>query len=582
MFNGFFENAMWQLDQGVTGLFYQWNGWSTAIVTTLVVALTYSIYSRTDPDTHPLLLARQAQASPVRFPGESSVYRSHSAPHGMPLNTGLNVKDPGASKWSRGRDGDIRDVWRQAVNGTSEPGKPVGKGKILTVLGGDKVVEHSHDDITRQINLIGQHILDQGGARVAIYLPHSVEFMTALFACAFYNLTAILIPFDQPDEAVISMLRQASADTVVALPGSFPFDSAVKNYPSLKNMVWVVDEGNRHMDWNEVPKGMGGKLNVATWQDIVQDSPADAGKELPPLADQHAPPGITVFWQTGKPGEPEEMVDFTAANLTAAIAAQLFAIPQAQRMGPADLFLPAAALTSTYTLALTLVAFYTNASIAFNSSAPGAADLTLATRGIAPTVLVATPQTLLATHAHAAAQTSASFLASKVHALQTRTLTQSGIMPAASSSLLTAYNDSLRPAVGATPGKLRLVYTAERAASAGAGAEDNAAARLSSAVLSDLRIYLGARVVYALTAAKVAGAVAQTQFYDYRVHKDACSHFGPPVTSCEVLLRDKGEFKNTDEKAEGEIMVRGPAVAGGEAALGVNAQILFDNTIAYV
>lgn len=144
MFNGFFENAMWQLDQGVTSLVYQWNGWSTAIVTTIVMVLTYAVFSRTDPDTHPLILARQAQASPVRHPGQSSVYRSHSAPHGMPLNTGLMVKDPGASKWSRGRDGDIRDVWRQTVNGTSEQqGKPVGKGKILTVLGGEKVIENN-------------------------------------------------------------------------------------------------------------------------------------------------------------------------------------------------------------------------------------------------------------------------------------------------------------------------------------------------------------------------------------------------------------------------------------------------------
>ncbi|KAJ4388934.1 hypothetical protein N0V93_006396 [Gnomoniopsis smithogilvyi] len=570
MFNGFFENVMWQVDQGVTGLVYQWNGWSTAIATVLIVFLSYQLFSRTDPDTHPLLLARQAQPSPVRQPGESSVYRSHSAPHGMPLNAGLNVKDPGASKWSRGRDGDIRDVWRQAVKGTSEEGKPVGKGKILTVLGADKVVEHSLDDVTRQINLIGKHILDQGGARVAIYLPNSVEFMAALFACAFYNLQAILVPFDQSDDAVISMLRQAEADTVVALPGSFPFDAVVKSYPSLRQVVWVVDEGNRHMDWNEVPKGMGGKLNVATWQDIIQDSPADAGKELPPLADQHDAPNLTVFWQT-KPNEIEEMVEFTAANLTAAVAAQLFAIPQSQRMGPSDLFLPADALTSTYTLALTLVAIFSNSSVAFNSSA-GELDLSLATRGIEPTILVASPQTLLKTHAQATKQIS-SFIGSKIHYLQTRSLTQYGIMPAA--SLLTSYNDSLRPAIGRTPGKLRLVYTADRA-----GCES--IPKLSSAELSDLRIFLGARIVYALTAAKVAGAVAQTQFYDYRVHQDKCSHFGPPVTSCEVLLRDSGEFKTTDEKSQGQIIVRGPAVVGGEAALGVNAQIRFDNTIAYV
>lgn len=133
---------MWQFDEGVTGLFSQWNAWSTAITTFLVMYLTYQLSTRRDPDTHPLLLARQAQASPVRHPGESSIYRSHSAPHGMPLNAGLNVKEPGASKWSRGRDGDLRDVWRQAVSGTSQEGKPVGKGKLLTVLGAEKVLEH--------------------------------------------------------------------------------------------------------------------------------------------------------------------------------------------------------------------------------------------------------------------------------------------------------------------------------------------------------------------------------------------------------------------------------------------------------
>lgn len=395
--------------------------------------------------------------------------------------------------------------------------------------------------MTRQINLIGKHILDQGGARVAIYLPNSVEFMAALFACAFYNLTAVLVPFDQPDDAVISMLRRAAVDTVVALPGSFPFDAVVKSYPSLRQVIWVVDEGNRHLDWNEVPKGMGGSVNVSTWQDVIQDSPADAGKELPPLQGQAEPRDITVFWPA-KPGVMEEMVRFTTANIVAGIAAQLFAIPQSQRLGPSDLFLPADSLTNTYTLVLTLAALYSNASVAFNS-ATGDMDLTLATRGIAPTVLVASPQTLLKTHAQAAANVS-SFLTTKVHWLQTRTLTQSGIMPAA--SLITSLNDSLRPAIGRTPGKLRLVYTAERAGS-------GTTPPLSSAVLSDLRIFLGARIIYALTAAKVAGAVAQTQFYDYRVHEDRCSHFGPPVTSVEVLLRDSGEHKTTDEKTEGEV-----------------------------
>lgn len=567
---GLYEKAMWQFDEGITGLFGQWNAWTTGIATFLAVFLSYQLFARRDPDTHPLLLARQAQPSPVRQEGESSVYRSHSSPHGMPLNSGLNVKEPGAAKWFRGRDGDLRDVWRQAVRGASEADKPVGKGKILTVLGDDKATEHQLDDVTRQINLIGKHIADQGGARVAIYLPNSVEFMAILFACVFHNLEAILIPFDQSDEAVITMLRRSAADTVVALPGSFPFETVFKSYPSLRQLIWVVDEGNRHLDWNEVPQGVGGSVNVATWQDIVQESPADAGKELPPMEGQSEPQDITIFWQS-KPGVMEEMVRFTSANFVSAIAAQLFAIPQSQRIGPSDLFLPADALTNTYTLVLTLTALYSNASVAFNSSTSDEMDLSLATRGIAPTVVVASPKGLLKTHEETKRRVG-SFLASKIHWLQTRTLTQSGVMPVA--SFLTSYNDSARPAIGRTPGKLRLVYTAERA---GCGTPP-----LSSAVLSDLRIYLGARVVYALTAAKVAGAVSQTQFYDYRVHEDKCSHFGPPVTCTEIFLRDSGAHKVTDEKAVGEIVVRGPCVAGGEAALGVIGTIRFDNTLAYV
>lgn len=139
-----FNNIMWHFDQGVTGFFGQWNTYTSAIATVVVIILSYQVFTRRDADTHPMLLARQAQPSPVRQEGESSVYRSHASPHGMPLNSGLNVKEPGASKWSKGRDGDLRDIWRQAVIGTAEAeGKPAGKGKILTVLGKENIVEHS-------------------------------------------------------------------------------------------------------------------------------------------------------------------------------------------------------------------------------------------------------------------------------------------------------------------------------------------------------------------------------------------------------------------------------------------------------
>ncbi|KAL1836649.1 hypothetical protein VTJ49DRAFT_4824 [Mycothermus thermophilus] len=564
------------LDEGVTGLFAQWNVWTSIISTTLIGFLTYQLVTRQDPDIHPFLLARQAQGSPVRYPGESSVYRSHAAPHGMPLNASLNVKEPGASKWARGRDGDLRDVWRQAVNGVLDEGPDKGAtGRILTVLGTDKVVEHSLDALTRQINLIGQHLVEQGAKQVAIYLPNSVELLITLFACAFYDLDAVILPFGKPNDAVISMLRRSASDTVVTTPGAFPFDFVVRHYPSLHRVVWVVDDGNKHLDWNEVPKGTGSSVNVSTWQDVVNDSPSDAGRELPPLQDQKPPADVTVFWDS-KPDQEEEMVRFTSANLISGIAAQLSAIPTAQRIGPRDLFLPADSLANTHTLVLTLAALFSNASVAFSSAAPGAEDLAAAVRAVPdlhPTILVATPAALLKTQQDAAATRKSSLFARLSHARRVRNLIRSGAMPPANPSSVVPQGS-----------KLRLILTTERA-----GANTP---RLSTAALADLRVLTGARVVYALTAARVAGAVAQTGLYDYRlVGEDADEledetgkgmHFGPPVTSTEVLFRDRDGLRSGEMASMGEIIVRGPCVAGDEVALGVLGRMRKDNTITYV
>jgi hypothetical protein len=139
------DNLMLKLDETVTHVFGQWDIYTTGIFVILITFFAYQVINTRDPDAHPMLLARQAQASPVRQEGESSVFRSHSAPHGVPLNAGLNVKDPGDSKWTRGRNGDLRDVWRQVVTGpVDHEGKSNGEpGKIMTVFGTESIIQHN-------------------------------------------------------------------------------------------------------------------------------------------------------------------------------------------------------------------------------------------------------------------------------------------------------------------------------------------------------------------------------------------------------------------------------------------------------
>jgi hypothetical protein len=139
-----FDNALLAADELLTQVLSEWDIYSTAITGGIIIFFAYLALTRTQPDAHPFLLARQAQPSVVRHPGQSPVYRSHAAPHGLDLNTGLNVKDPGQNKWSRGRNGDLRDVWRKVIAGRTDPeGNPTGeKGRIITVLGSEQTIDH--------------------------------------------------------------------------------------------------------------------------------------------------------------------------------------------------------------------------------------------------------------------------------------------------------------------------------------------------------------------------------------------------------------------------------------------------------
>ncbi|KAG0646444.1 hypothetical protein D0Z07_7553 [Hyphodiscus hymeniophilus] len=561
------DNMMLKLDETVTGIFAEWDIYTTTITVIIITFFAYQIFTSRDPDAHPMLLARQAQASPVRQPGESAVFRSHSAPHGIPLNSGLNIKDPGDSKWARGRDGDLRDVWRRVISGgLDRDGKETGElGSIMTVMGTENIIKHDLADITRQINLIGQHIKENGGNNVAIYLPNSIEFLATLFACAFYDLTAILVPYDQSTEDIISLLHKSKADSVIAAVGSFPFDVVTKSYPDLQQLIWVVDEGSRHMDWNEVPKGTGGAVNVSTWSEIIQDQESNAGAELPAVERTSELKNIIGFWPSG------EMIRYTHANLIAGIAGQLTSVPTTQRITNADLFLPADSLTTLYPLVLTLSALFSNATVALNSVAGRTPDIVMATQGIAPTIIVASSATLVKTHSETSDKMNSSMYR-LVHWFQTRSLVVHGVMPLA--TIFSRLFDNLRPIIGTMPGKLRLIFTSSQAGSD--------STPLSTETLQDLRIYLGARIIYALTAPKVAGAVTQTSIYDYRgdTGTEKCSHFGVPVTSVEIFCRDTKEQKTTDEAPAGEIIARGPAVVGGEASIGVVGKIQADHTLA--
>jgi hypothetical protein len=165
-------NMIEQLDALIADTLSAWNLYTTLIALVLFAFVAYPLIFWAEPDTHPLLLARQAAASPVRQPRESAVYRSTEVPHGYALKTGLSVREPGAPKWTAGRDGDLRDVWREAANT---------KSTILSIHGKECFYEHDFTTLSKLINILGSRLQKAGVQRVAIYVPNSIEYLVTVF-----------------------------------------------------------------------------------------------------------------------------------------------------------------------------------------------------------------------------------------------------------------------------------------------------------------------------------------------------------------------------------------------------------------
>ncbi|CAD6576876.1 MAG: hypothetical protein ASARMPRED_007928 [Alectoria sarmentosa] len=544
-----------QLDSQLEDILAGWNIYTTLIALVLAAYLVSPLFFYTEPDVHPLLLARQSSASYVRQPKESATFRALETQHGYPLKSGLNVKDAGQPKWTSGRDGDLRDVWKRAVSGPVDAdGKPTGgeAGRIITVYGKEEVIDHSFAKLSREINAVGQQMKVHGGTRVAIHMPNSVELLVTFFASAFYGLTPILIPQQKSLDTLAGILVETKADILVAGAGSLPLKELLPKYPNLKQVIWVVERTSRHMDWNEVAEGEGGKADIAVWHDIIDKG--QASSELP----DDVPGGtvtnvVMVTEDAWSAMDSYELTEFTQANFVAAIGAQISALPRLHRLAPTDTFTPLASLAEMYPLIVTLAALFSNASLALTSVSGPKAPYSAAFQGASPTVIVANTETLSGFCKDKERTMSSSPLGQFNQWRKAKTL-KAGTMPKASG-------------LTNTP---RLIYTYDKAGAS--------TVKLDPEELFKLKIYSGARLVYAFTDSQVAGAISQTNMLDYQI---TSADFGAPLSSVEIKLRDAEDGKTTDDKAMGELVVSGPAVVGGEKVVNQIMTVTDRYTLAY-
>lgn len=133
--------------------------------------------------------------------------------------------------------------------------------------------------------------------------------MTWPKASAFYGFAPILISQGQSPESLSKILEAANADTLVALAGSVPLQGLLEQHPHLKQVLWVVERTSRHMDWNEVPEGVGGKTEIAVWHDIIEERRSSVSTDLP--LDKEPTKIVIVSKDASNKAESLEIVEFT-------------------------------------------------------------------------------------------------------------------------------------------------------------------------------------------------------------------------------------------------------------------------------
>ena len=125
-----------------------------------------------------------------------------------------------------------------------------------------------------------------------------------------YGYKPVLISEKFTPEFLAQALSRSNASILIAAAGTLSLKDVLNFSSGLKQVIWVVEKTSRHMDWNEVPEGVGGNPEITVWHDIIEEKAS--GSDLPPETPDGVPPNIITVHRRSRSGiEDLEIVEFT-------------------------------------------------------------------------------------------------------------------------------------------------------------------------------------------------------------------------------------------------------------------------------
>jgi hypothetical protein len=119
----------------------------------------------------------------------------------------------------------------------------------------------------------------------------------------------VIVPHNLSPEALSSYLQKSQAPILIAEAGAVDLTVVTKSNKQLNHVIWVAQQGSRHLDWSEVPAGIGGDIEVSVWHELVKDKKHTVGAQVPPLDPKSETPSITSVWSSSSGAG--ELVDYT-------------------------------------------------------------------------------------------------------------------------------------------------------------------------------------------------------------------------------------------------------------------------------
>lgn len=155
-----------------------WLRWTVLIALTWLALYCYNQYVLHQRDIHEIALNQQANISTSRKETETAVYRNNQTPHGMPLLTGLSIRNG-----FRLRNGNLRDIWSVVMGQKA-------KDSRLTFLSQDGTMVCDLDNLSAVFKRLALYFSTNECQKIGIAVPvYTYHGFVSTMACWMHGLT---------------------------------------------------------------------------------------------------------------------------------------------------------------------------------------------------------------------------------------------------------------------------------------------------------------------------------------------------------------------------------------------------------